>query len=351
MSSGAAAGSRSSKFGDFANTLSFYNSSASQPAPLSSSQPPPPPGGLLGGRLTVSLENRPLSYGAVASSASSGHRSDPPNNINATAASSGGVVGMLSGMFAKVSAPGGSSGGSSDGSSNSSNNNGTAAATSSSSSSTINVDDQFGSSGGSNCRDEEEKGLMAGYAHKGLTMAKLGVSSLSVGARDLVNTASGKLQDTSVTFSTQRLLYFGIAAAVGMLFMSLAALMFPLILIAPAKFALMFTMGSISFIVSFGLLKGFKAFLAHVISWERLPFTFTYIASLLLTLYSTLVYPSRILALLFSVVQVGALVSFLISYIPGGTNMLKMIGRGLLAFIKNALKRESGGGGGPGLPV
>lgn len=68
----------------------------------------------------------------------------------------------------------------------------------------------------------------------------------------------------------------------------------------------------------------------------RLPFTISYGLSLFLTLYATLWAKSYVLTLIFSLVQLLALSSFLVSYIPGGKHMLKFIGGAVWQMVKRA---------------
>ena len=72
------------------------------------------------------------------------------------------------------------------------------------------------------------------------------------------------------------------------------------------------------------VLRGPSAHFSHMFSKERLLFTFAYVGSMLGTLYFSVISPSYIFALLFCVIQVIALVWYVVSYLPGGTNTLWM---------------------------
>ena len=63
----------------------------------------------------------------------------------------------------------------------------------------------------------------------------------------------------------------------------------------PHKFALFFTLGSSLCISAFSYLKGHTAFVAHLMTKGRMPFSAAYVASLFTTLYSSLVLGSFIL--------------------------------------------------------
>ncbi|KAF4673878.1 hypothetical protein FOL46_006286 [Perkinsus olseni] len=81
--------------------------------------------------------------------------------------------------------------------------------------------------------------------------------------------------------------------AAGCICMMLALTFLPMVVIAPQKFALMFTVGSCLILMSFSVLKGHAAFIAHIMSPEKRLFTAGYAASLVATLYGALLYPGR----------------------------------------------------------
>uniref|UniRef100_A0A6N2KZ06 Vesicle transport protein n=1 Tax=Salix viminalis TaxID=40686 RepID=A0A6N2KZ06_SALVM len=95
------------------------------------------------------------------------------------------------------------------------------------------------------------------------------------------------------------------------------------------KFAICFTLGCGFIIGSFFALKGPKNQLAHMSSKERIPFTLGFIGSMVGTLYVSMVWHSYVLSVLFSVIQVLALVYYAISYFPGGSAGLKFLSSSL----------------------
>ena len=80
-------------------------------------------------------------------------------------------------------------------------------------------------------------------------------------------------------------------------------------------------------------------FFKHLASVERLPFSVSYGLSLVGTLYCSLVMGSYLLTLIFSIVQVVALSYFLVSYIPGGTGALTMVGTVIGGGLKSIVVR------------
>lgn len=121
----------------------------------------------------------------------------------------------------------------------------------------------------------------------------------------------------------QRITAFCICVTLGLIFFSLSALYMPVLLLKARKFSLLFTLGSLFMIFSFSFLWGPVNHLKHLFSYERLVFTSSYFGTLILTLYFALSVQSTPLTVLFAVLQVIALIWFLISYIPGGHTGLK----------------------------
>lgn len=78
----------------------------------------------------------------------------------------------------------------------------------------------------------------------------------------------------------------------------------PMLVFAPAKFALSFTFGSLCTMAAMNMLSGWKAGMEHMFSAERRLFTTVYLGSMFATLYAALYMRSYLLSLGFSIVQV-----------------------------------------------
>ena len=153
----------------------------------------------------------------------------------------------------------------------------------------------------------------------------------------LMNWASSKISD--VTQTKERLTIFSLLAVSGVVCMILAFTFLPMIIISPHKFAMLFTIGSFLMLASFSCLRGHAAFFKHLASIERLPFSASYGLSLVGTLYCSMVMGSYILTMIFSGIQVIALAYFLVSYIPGGTGALTLVGGMMGSGIKSIFVR------------
>lgn len=74
--------------------------------------------------------------------------------------------------------------------------------------------------------------------------------------------------------STQQFAYFFAFTGAGLVFMVIAFSVFlPVIVLAPSKFALSFTLGSLLVMAGFAALRGLKQQASHMLSAQRLPFT------------------------------------------------------------------------------
>ncbi|XP_043689055.1 protein transport protein SFT2-like [Telopea speciosissima] len=160
---------------------------------------------------------------------------------------------------------------------------------------------------------------------------------VSKGVKDL----PGNLQSaTTYVPSGKSLMYFGLFLATGVFFIFIAFTMFlPVMVLMPQKFAICFTLGCAFIIGSFFALKGPKTQLAHMSTKERLPFTLGFIGCMVGTIYVSMVLHSYVLSVLFSVLQVLALIYYAISYFPGGSAGMKFLMSSLMSSIMKCFGR------------
>ncbi|KDQ54532.1 hypothetical protein JAAARDRAFT_38208 [Jaapia argillacea MUCL 33604] len=121
----------------------------------------------------------------------------------------------------------------------------------------------------------------------------------------------------------ERLLGFGACLLGAAVCFFVAFLTMPLMAIRPAKFALAFSLGSLLVMFGFSVLIGPINHIKHLLSKERLPFSAAYLSSLGLTLYFSLSLHSYLGSLICAIVQVIALVSYVLAYFPGGIQTLR----------------------------
>mmetsp|Transcript_8524 Transcript_8524/g.11180 ORF Transcript_8524/g.11180 Transcript_8524/m.11180 type:complete len:264 (+) Transcript_8524:121-912(+) len=108
----------------------------------------------------------------------------------------------------------------------------------------------------------------------------------------------------------------------------------PTVVLRPHKFAVSFTLGSLTFMAAFAMLKGPTAHLKSMCSRDRLPFSILYVGSMFTTLYACFSMRSYIFAIVFSALQLSALLWYLISYIPGGSNGMKYFFNAIIRTAK-----------------
>lgn len=111
----------------------------------------------------------------------------------------------------------------------------------------------------------------------------------------------------------------------------------PLLATRPQKFAISFTLASISFMAAFAILRGPMEHCKTMLSADRIYFTVIYVASIFVTLYFTFSaggLSGYLLVLSTSAVQLLALSYYLISFLPGGPAGLKYVTAAMAMMLK-----------------
>lgn len=123
-----------------------------------------------------------------------------------------------------------------------------------------------------------------------------------------------------------RMLIFGLTFAGSVSCYLICIFLFPILSLKPRKFALLWSLGSIFFLVSFGVLQGFKAYMQHLFLSTRIIFTIVFITSIILTLVSCLSLRSTLLSIIFAVIQLISAIWYTVSYFPMGQQTLNLAG-------------------------
>eukprot|EP00794_Sanderia_malayensis_P015164 gene15164-16723_t len=137
----------------------------------------------------------------------------------------------------------------------------------------------------------------------------------------------------------QRIIGFFTLLATGIFCFTLAGMLLPVLVLRIRKFVLLYTMGSVFTVGSFSVLWGPMAHIKHLCSYQRLPFTSAYFGAMFATLYSALVLKKTILTLLFAILQITALVWYVVSYVPGGTTGLKFFSKLCASFCTKTVSK------------
>jgi len=119
-----------------------------------------------------------------------------------------------------------------------------------------------------------------------------------------------------------RLLVFGACNVAALVCFVICFALLPILAVATRKFAILWSFGSVLFLASWAVLMGPWTYLLHLISTPRLPFTAAYFTSIALTLVFAIKLQSTFLTLISSILQLAALLWYLVSYFPmGGTGL------------------------------
>jgi hypothetical protein len=162
----------------------------------------------------------------------------------------------------------------------------------------------------------------AGRVEAGAAHAAAGLQKGAAALRDAAADGVSRLQ----LLSQERLLAFFMLSFTAGILIGLAVLIgLPVAAIAPAKFALPFTLGSACNMAAMGALRGARAQVSHMAAAERAPLSALYVGSMLATLWAAIVAHSYVLTALASLGQLAALLIYTLSYFPGGLAGAKLV--------------------------
>ncbi len=120
-----------------------------------------------------------------------------------------------------------------------------------------------------------------------------------------------------------RILVFAICFAGSISCYLITFFLFPVLALKPRKFAILWSLGSILFLVSFAAMQGPVAFAHHLVTGKRIMFTISFLSSIILTLVFALVVKSTILSIFAAIIQLVAAIWYTVSYFPMGTESLR----------------------------
>ena len=165
------------------------------------------------------------------------------------------------------------------------------------------------------------------------------------GANDLYNRLPSSIQDIGATNNNvlepswynlsriERLVGFGCCLGASILCFVLCFFMFPVLALRPRKFGLLWTGGSVLFVVSFGVLQGPYNYMCHLLSRDRIVFTVVFFSSVLLTIYSACIIKSSILTVFTSIIEILAVLYYTVSYFPFGATTLTFFTSYIMGYV------------------
>lgn len=135
----------------------------------------------------------------------------------------------------------------------------------------------------------------------------------------------------------EKIIGFIVCLLASAFFFGISFVLFPVLAVKPRKFGLLWSLGSLMFIVAFAILNGPVAYLKHMVSKDRIYFSAFFVGTVMLTIYFSIVVKSVILTFIFGILELIAVVYYTVSYFPFGAQALSMItstsGRQLLWFV------------------
>ncbi|XP_046828985.1 vesicle transport protein SFT2C [Vespa crabro] len=135
----------------------------------------------------------------------------------------------------------------------------------------------------------------------------------------------------------QRLMSFAFCLFMGLLCFSLSGMYIPFLLTKARKFALLYSVGSSFFLLSFCFLWGPINYIKSLFTAERSCFTISYFATLIGTLYFALYLQSTPLTILCAGLQLVGMLTFGLLRLPGGLTVLTFFTRNLKSSVNSSL--------------
>jgi hypothetical protein len=129
---------------------------------------------------------------------------------------------------------------------------------------------------------------------------------------------------------TVRLRWFFLFFLIAMGCFGMALMFLPIVLLFPAKFALMFSLGSVCMQVAMSYLKAsFYEYLVSLFTRNSLVLTALYFVSLAGCIWAALIQRSYLLVVFWTVIESGCILWYIFSFFPGGTTgLVKMVSYG-----------------------
>ncbi|OBA21582.1 SFT2-domain-containing protein [Metschnikowia bicuspidata var. bicuspidata NRRL YB-4993] len=131
----------------------------------------------------------------------------------------------------------------------------------------------------------------------------------------------------------ERVVAFGCCLGASLLCFTLGFFVFPVLALRPTKFAVLWLMGLLLFVVSFGVLQGPNAYIRHITSSGRILFSAVFFGLILTTMYCAVVLKSTVLTIVASVVEVFAILYYAFSYFPFGTATITWFSSYVVGYV------------------
>lgn len=154
-------------------------------------------------------------------------------------------------------------------------------------------------------------------------------------------TATQEWIETLGLTRTQRYTAFAVCIAAAVFLFFLALFHLPFVVIRPGKFVVPYCMGSMFILVSFGFLHGFVSYSKHLLSPKRVAFSAWFTLATVGTLYAALSLKSYILTVAMALIQMAGMLTFMVSYVPGGSSGISFMSSMISSTIKSRFSPNS----------
>lgn len=154
-------------------------------------------------------------------------------------------------------------------------------------------------------------------------------------------TATQEWIETFGLTRTQRYTAFAICICAAVFLFFLAIFHLPFVVIRPGKFVVPYCMGSMFILVSFGFLHGFVSYFKHLLSQKKAAYSAWFILATFGTLYSALSLKSYILTVAMAFIQMAGMITFIVSYVPGGSSGISFMSSMISSSIKTRFSPNS----------
>jgi hypothetical protein len=153
------------------------------------------------------------------------------------------------------------------------------------------------------------------------------------------STQQAPFYDTFGLTMMQRYAAFGLCMLGAVLLFFLAFVHLPMVILRPSKFVVPYCLSNMLLFFSFGFLHGFYSYGRHLFSSDRWPYSTAFLGATMATLYVAMVMRMYALTIPMAIVQFIAMLAFMVSYMPGGTSGISMMG----SFATNSIRSRVAG--------
>ncbi len=154
------------------------------------------------------------------------------------------------------------------------------------------------------------------------------------------NSFKNTISKTIEVEQSYKTFFIVLSVGVGLIIFSL--LFLPIVWIAPKKFVSLFSLGSLTTLISFIFLQGTKAYFDMLFSKSRALFSVLFISSIFLGVYFAFNDTYYLISLICAIVQFITLIVFALSFIPGGSHGISFITSMLMSPVMGLWSRITG---------